>query len=363
MKKILFGITSLTLGGAERVLVDIANKLADKYEITIFTLYTGGELEDSLNPNIKRKTVYNTGYAELSSIEKKMISFRLLFLKKQLYKQKVAGDYDIEIAFLEGPITRLFAVNNKKVRKIAWVHNDISLVFGNGFQAALKKWLEKKSYKSYEKLIFVSEDNLLSFEKCFTLNIPKQIIYNYIDRKKVQEKAEENLDINWNTNNINLVTVARLVEQKAIDRWIKVHSKLKKEGTNICVYVIGDGPLKQNLQEQIEQAGIEETFKLLGKQNNPYPYIKNADYFCLFSYFEGYGMVLEEAKILNKPILITDTAAREAVKDYKQATIFENTEVGLLEGLRNITQKPENEAKIDYKNEDRIEQIIELIGG
>lgn len=51
-----------------------------------------------------------------------------------------------------------------------------------------------------------------------------------------------------------------------------------------------------------------------------------ADYFCLFSYFEGYGMVLEEAKILNKPILITDTAAREAIIDYPNSSIFPNTE-------------------------------------
>lgn len=361
MKKILFGITSLTLGGAERVLVDIANKLADKYEITIFTLYAGGELEASLSSKIKRKTVYNTNYAELSSFEKKKISFDLLFLKKHLYKRKVEGDYDIEIAFLEGPITRLFAVRNKKVRKIAWVHNDISLVFGGGIQAALKKWLEKKSYKSYEKLIFVSEDNLSSFEKCFLIETPKQVIYNYIDSKNVKAQAEKELDIDWNKDTINLVTVARLVEQKGIDRWIKVHSKLKKEGSNISVYVIGAGPLKESLEEQIKQEKIEDSFVLMGKQKNPYPYLKQADYFCLFSYFEGYGMVLEEAKILNKPILITDTAAREAVKGYSKATILPNTEEGILQGLRNITQRPQNELIEEYENEDRIDQIIELI--
>ena len=54
MKKILFGITSLTLGGAERVLVDLANALCDKYEITIFTIYAKGELEKQLNNKIKK---------------------------------------------------------------------------------------------------------------------------------------------------------------------------------------------------------------------------------------------------------------------------------------------------------------------
>ena len=52
MNKIIFGITGLTLGGAERVLVDIANALVDKYDITIFTLYSKGEIEKELDKKI-----------------------------------------------------------------------------------------------------------------------------------------------------------------------------------------------------------------------------------------------------------------------------------------------------------------------
>ncbi len=65
MKKLLFGITSLTLGGAERVLVDIANKLCDKYDITIFTIYSGGELEKQLSKKVKLKSLYNMKYNDL----------------------------------------------------------------------------------------------------------------------------------------------------------------------------------------------------------------------------------------------------------------------------------------------------------
>ena len=68
MKKILFGITSLTLGGAERVLVDIANKLCNEYDITIFTIYSGGELEKQLSSKVKLKTLYNKQYSELRTI-------------------------------------------------------------------------------------------------------------------------------------------------------------------------------------------------------------------------------------------------------------------------------------------------------
>lgn len=68
MKKVLFGITSLTLGGAERVLVDIANKLCNKYDITIFTIYSGGELEKQLSDKIKLKSLYHKQYSELRKV-------------------------------------------------------------------------------------------------------------------------------------------------------------------------------------------------------------------------------------------------------------------------------------------------------
>lgn len=363
MKKILFGITGLTLGGAERVLVDIANSLANKYDITIFTLYAGGEFEKELNSNIKRKTIYDKSYKDLSKKEKKEISYNLMFKKKKIYNKYVKGDYDIEIAFLEGPITRLFAVKNQNVRKIAWIHNDIKHVFGTNFKAKMKVYCEKQSYKAYEKLIFVSKDNLRSFEENIKIDKPKQIIYNYIDSENVRNNAMKSVDIRFDKDTINIVSVSRLVEQKGIDRWIRVHSKLKKEGSKQKVYIVGDGPLKQTLEKQIKDEGIEDSFILLGKQPNPYPYIKNADYFALFSYFEGYGMVLEEAKILDRQILITDTAAREAVKGYDMAEIFENTEDGLYEGLKKINIKPEANINKHYDNKDRIEEIIKLIGG
>ncbi len=363
MKKIFFGITDLGLGGAERVLVDIANKLCNQYEITIFSLYSNGELEAQLNPNIKRKYIFNKKFSELSFLDKKVFSLKLLFAKRYLYNKYVKEKYDLQIAFLEGPITRLFAVKEPNVHKIAWVHNDISRVFGEGFKAKIKKIIEKKNYSSYEKLIFVSKDNLESFEKNIKNNIPKQIIYNYIDSKSVIKKAEEIIPLPFDKDAINIVSVSRLVEQKGISRWIDVHSKLKKEGSNQKVYIIGDGHLKESLRNQIKKQNVEDSFFILGKQENPYPYIKEADYFALLSLFEGYGMVLEEAKILGKNILITDTAAREAVNGYENARIFPNTEDGIYEGLKQINTKPEKINLIPYNNDDRIEQIKKIIEG
>lgn len=373
MKKILFGITSLTLGGAERVLVDLANALCDQYDITIFTIYVKGEFEKQLSKKIKVKSLYNMQYNELTNRKKKLVPLKILLYKKSIYKKYICNNYDVEIAFLEGPITRLFSIKNKNTKKIAWIHNDITKVFGNGLKSKLKKMLDKKIYSKYDTIVFVSEDNLKKFNKeykdirnKYLEPIKKEVIYNYIDKENIIKKAEEKNDIVFNKDRINFVTVARLVEQKGIDRLIEIHSRLIKNGLKHNFYIIGDGPEKEKLEILIKKQKIEETFKLLGKKENPYPYIKKADYFCLLSRFEGYGMVLEEAKILDKPIIITDTAAREAVENYENARIFKNTEDGIYNGLKNIIlnnnkEKLKNDNKFEYDNKNIIEKIERLM--
>ena len=359
-KKIIFGITSLTFGGAERVLIDICNELKNEYDITIFSLYGNGGLEKQLDKEIKFESVYNRSFNELSKLEKILFSLKLIFFKKSIYKKYVKKDFDVEIAFLEGPITRLFSVKNKSVQKIAWVHNDIKLVFGQGLKAKIKVFIDKNVYKQYNKIVFVTKDNKKSFEDVYKLNNNRYVIYNYLNQKEVIKKSEEKIvDL---SNNINFVTVSRLVEQKAIDRLVKVHSKLIKDGYKHNLYVIGDGPKNNEIRELISENKVENTFVLLGQMENPYPYIKVADYFCLFSYFEGYPMVLEEAKTLNKFILITDTAARENLINYRNCLISENNESGIYETIKNVLEnKMKVNENIEYKNDEILLKIKQLI--
>ena len=375
MKKILFGITGLTIGGAERVLVDLVNKLSSDYDITIFTIYPKGELEKELNKNIKLKSLYNKPYKELSKVGQKLIApVKVLLFKNSIYNKKIKDNYAEEIAFLEGPITRLFSVKNERAKKIAWIHNDISKVFGQGIKSKIKKHLDEKVYDKYDSLVFVSKDNLEKFNKTYTnLNVSKEhkkVIYNYIDKERIIKKSNENIDIPFDKNSINFVTVSRLVYQKGIDRLIKVHKKLIESGYRHNFYVIGNGPEKEKLERLIKENNVEKTFHLLGQKENPYPYIRKANYFCLLSRFEGYGMVLEEAKILEKKIIITDTAAREAVEGYSNKIILENTEEGIYNGLLDVLENNKQEGKTreneekkeQYDNSSIIEEVKELIG-
>ena len=87
MKKILFGITSLTLGGAEKVLVDLANELSKKYDVTILTIYAKGEFEKKLNSKVKLKSIYDFQFEDMPNFKKKITALKLLLFKKHFYKK------------------------------------------------------------------------------------------------------------------------------------------------------------------------------------------------------------------------------------------------------------------------------------
>ena len=370
MKNIVFGITSLTLGGAERVLVDIVNDLKDKFNITIFLLYANGEFEKCIDKKVKLVHLCNKSYESLNKLEKLKMVFKCLFLRKKIYNKYIYGKFEKEISFLEGPIMRIFSTYNKNVEKIAWIHNDISKVYGNSLRGKLKIKLDEKMYKNYNEIVFVSEDNKNAFEKTYPSiinenKIKREVIYNYINKDNVINKANEKPEMIFDNNYFNILTITRLVEQKAIDRLIKIHARLIRNGIVHKVYVVGDGPLKEELQALIKSLNVSETFILLGKKENPYTFLKQCDLFVLLSYFEGYGMVLEEAKILNKYILITDTAAREALVNYKKSKIVKNEQEDIYNELKNIILnkeiiKSDNEyEKITYDNDKILAKLIE----
>ena len=130
-------------------------------------------------------------------------------------------------------------------------------------------------------------------------------------------------------------------------------------------YIVGSGPLEKELKQQIKELEVQDTFKLLGKKTNPYVYIKAATYFCLLSHFEGYPMVLLEAQILGKTIIITNTASRETLINYPNGIILENTEQDIYEGLKQIINNYSNKEGIkenlQYDNSHILEEVIQLL--
>ena len=370
MKKIIFGITGLTLGGAERVLVDISNRLVEKYDVTIFTIYANGELEEELDKRVHRISLYDFKYSQLQGMKKRIVPLKMLFNKRKIFNKYIDNEkYFAQIAFLEGPVTRIFSVKSKNgANKIAWIHNDMSKVFGKGIKSKIKRVIDRNIYEKYDTLAFVSIDNLDKFNKLYDdMDLPHEtVINNYINSERILKLAKEPIKDVFKKEDVNIVQVSRLVEQKAIDRLIRVHSKLMKKGFKHKIFIVGDGPLKEKLEKQIEKLGIKDSFILLDAKQNPYPYIQNADYFGLFSNFEGDPMVIEEAKILRKYILATNTATREALINYsKFSQIVDNNEEGIEQAIKFAIINKGNVKKMQnsytYDNDRIINKITKII--
>lgn len=358
MKKIVFGITSLELGGAERVLVDLTNRICSKYDITIFTIYGDGDLEKELNSKIEVINLINKKRSALGKVKKRSISLSFTSKRKleRIYNKYIKDNYDTEISFLEGPITSLFSFGDNN---ISWVHTDLS----KHIKSKYRKKQYEKEYRKYKKIIFVSKSSLEGFNKIFNINNEKKIINNFINIESIIKKSNEYLVDDMKNDIPSFLSVCRLFKAKGIERLVKVSNKLLKDGYIHRIYIIGDGPEKSKISKLIKKYKISNNFILLGKKTNPYPYIKKADYFILPSIYEGFGMVLIEAIILCKNIIITDTGAKEALENYNNKLIVENTESGIYNGIKNILNKNiifKKTKKIDY-DLDKIINDIESI--
>lgn len=296
-KKIIFGITSLSIGGAERVLVDIVKELQNVYDITVFTIYGNGEFEKELKgTNVKLKTIFKKQRKEYGYIARKIVTTIYRCFYNIIYELHIKNIYDIEVAFLEGPITRLFA-NSSNANKISWVHTNMSLYYETTKYSKRKRKIDEKIYERYNTIVFVSKDSRENFIKTFpNNNIRKKVIYNFIDQKRIERKSREIEPYEIEPNIPSIVVVARLTKAKALDRLIGVHKRLIKDRIMHNIYIIGDGEERKNLEEKIKEYGIKKSFILLGKKENPYPYILKAKYFGLFSYAEGYRFSVRRSK-------------------------------------------------------------------
>ncbi|MBI1700571.1 glycosyltransferase, partial [Lactobacillus crispatus] len=113
-----------------------------------------------------------------------------------------------------------------------------------------------------------------------------------------------------------IVTVGRLTEQKGYDISIKAAKNLRDRGINFKWFAIGEGKDRYKLQRLISKLNLSNNFFLIGRRDNPYPYIKNCDLYVQFSRHEGYGLSVLEARILDKPIVVSDLPVfKEQIKN------------------------------------------------
>lgn len=349
-KKILIRIGSLRHGGAEKVLTTFLQNLSEeKYEIDLLlNLYSGKYLKE-IPDWIK---IYYLNHGEmittnrLQDIPQK--AFRVVFQKilkmfpELLYRFILKGKkYDIEFAAIHGMRDEILNSPQKSSKKIVWIHNDLRKTEFHDYTDA-----EIRKFFGFDKIMVISEHIQKDFEnQAGNEEELKKIvrIYNPLDTEEILTKAElGQSQFPFNDSVPIFVSVGTVFPQKGFDRLLKVHKKLLEEGFDHRILILGDGYDFENVKRLKNELEVDETAIMLGFMDNPYPYIKSADFFVLSSRYEGFPTVLYEAITLGKPIVATDVSGvREMLNEGELGLIVENSEEGIYGGMKRMLTEPE----------------------
>lgn len=328
MTKILFFIDTLTGGGAEKVLRTLVNNMdQSQFQITVQTVQEA-DAEKYLVPGIQYKAINRCK----TDLGRKLFSLwiQLCAELKLVYPLYIRDNYDIETAYLECGATKFLAGStNKKALKLAWVHCDLEQ---KGIQATKKL---RKIYSRYDKVICVSENVKESYQRLFGTIPNALVLHNVNDEEEILQKANKfSPDL---SDTFTFVSVGRLSPEKGYDRLLEACHMLNMDGMNFRLLILGEGPERSSLEEQIQALELTHCVELLGFQENPYPYMKAADCVVCASRYEGFSTVVTEALILGKPVVTTPCSGMdELLGDSEFGLITADSIQGIYDGMKEM---------------------------
>lgn len=371
-KKILFVNDEMVVGGVSRVLNNLLTLIdKEKYNIDLLVLHKHGDMLKDIPQDIKvigGTNFFDTVDLPISECIKSKKLFKKLYLvfliKTGLITNKIIKernkmnltDYDVEIAFKEG-FCSIFTASGNSKRKINWIHADYKIKnYSANYMNIMPSILNK-----FNNHVAVSKVAAKSYAEVFNLD-NVQVIHNIILQTPILEKLKESIE--YRDDNFSFISVGRLHPQKGYDRLIKAHYTLINEGYQFKTYIIGDGELYEDLSSMI----YDDSFVLLGQQNNPFKYLKQADCFVLSSVYEGLPTVVFEAFMSHLPVLATKVAGVDEQINDTNGYIVENSFEGIYNGMKyvlnhtdDIKNKKEYLGNYNFNNQEILDQIYRLL--
>ncbi len=358
MKKILIFVDSLNEGGVTKVLLDLLENInREKYDITVMTLYNQGVYISEVKQYARYTYCFNipnfNDHSLKAELYRKYWGGMLRLPESFMYKCFVKEKYDIEIAFMHGWSTKVISgSNNKKSKKIAWVHVD--LVTWNRVDGVFKN-LEhhKKAYSKFNEVICVSQTVKEGIEKKYNVKNAR-VLYNPINREKILKLSKEKIDDINLSNKFKLISVGRLSEQKGYDRLLRVFKKLKNDVIDIELILVGNGDKYNELNKYIVENKLEKDVTLLGFKENPYKYVRASDLFVCSSISEGFSLVIGEAMAVGVPVVSVDCPGPNEILDYgKYGKLVNNSEEDLYNGIKEMINDRVLYEKYNNKSNER----------
>ena len=376
MKKVVFLVPSLGMGGMERVLVNYANLFVKRgYDVTVLNFtFDDTAIVDHFDDRVRYvknympvKNLWNSSVKDILSLNFRVLPWQkwvIFHSSEYLYKKYIREKFDVEIAFFGSESIKIISGSNNP-NSFGWIHNvnidDDIMPLGNHKKA-------KQVYGSINNLICVSQQSKERIKEVFGRSERVYAINNPNDTKRIRQLSDEKIDAV--KNGFTFSVVARFDDhQKGFLRLFDVCKRLKDDSLRFTLWLVGDGIDYDMIKNKAYELALDNVV-FFGKRSNPYPYIKNSEMYLSASYFEGFSMVMMEAVILGKPMLTTDVSgADEMLEGGKYGMIVENSEEGLYNGMKRILTEPElyrhycemAGLRKDYLSEDRIMDQVEAI--
>ena len=394
-KNILILMPSMFIGGAERSLIGLMESIDyTKYNIDLFLYRQEGELlkfipnKVNLLPQISSYTNFDRPIKDV--LFSKNFRFGLKRLKAKIDIKKrgqenvwsslqyiyhnimpllpnLDKEYDLAINFLNPAEILVEKVNAKK--KIAWIHTDYTKIVPD-------KELDLKVYSNVDYIANVSktcEEQFLSIynqleDKCI-------VVENILSENFIKEQSQEKImDKQFNDGDeetIKILSIGRYDGAKNFDNVPEICSNILKNGYKVKWYIIGFGTDENLIKEKIKEFNMQDNIILLGKKENPYPYIKGCDIYVQPSRYEGKSVAVREAQILNKPVVITNfETSKSQLIDVFDGIIVPMDNEGCADGICNLIKDKELQQRLientkitDYTNKQELEKIYALLEG
>ncbi len=338
-EKILFLIDTLGGGGAEKVLVTLANGLSEKYDITVQTLFDDGIYRENLCDKVR----YNPGFSWSGKNFRRIMQRVMKYLPARvLHEWLIADGYDCEIAFLEGATTKIISGGTPSVRRIAWVHTDLLSFPGSIGAFYPTRKILSQAYHAYDIVGCVSQQAKDALLQVVPGLSKVKVVYNPVNATEIEAKSKEPGAQEWIKQCFTFCAVGRMVDQKGFDRLLDAAERLKQDGKNFEVLIFGTGMRENELRAQAKRLGLEDVVQFMGYSSCVEYYVKQADVYICSSRVEGFSLTVAEALILGVPVVSTEcTGPIELLAGGKYGILTENSTEGIYNGMKQIFENPE----------------------
>lgn len=398
MKKILIVSHAMELGGAERALLGFLGNIDyTRFSVDLFLERHTGELLGFIPQKVNilpENASYSCMAVPASQVLKKKkpgVALGRFIGKRQAdrfikensvrdgsdvlinYSQKYTvnfmpeisdKEYDLVISFLT---PHYFAAEKAKGKvKVAWIHTDYSAI-------EIDKKSELEMWNMYDRIVSISDEVTKSFLSVFPeLEEKIMVVPNMHPADFIKAKADEFVphDEMPDDGVLNLLSIGRFCCAKNFDNLPYICKMLVEDhGFDVRWYIIGYGTDAGLIEESIAKAGMEKNVIILGKKTNPYPYIKRCDFYLQPSRFEGNAVTVNEALILQKPVIITDypTSAGQINNGVDGVIVPLENEL-CSKGIADFINNPQlqetirsNLSAADYSNSESIKDIYKLM--